>query len=303
MIPRLLAAFAFAAVSFHGWSQENPGIVSTADLSDFGSGEPLPRQDRPSRGVIKFTPAQGVFNAMDHWEQYDWKFDAKRWGHYEVHLRYSLKNANMTVQFKHGENRLKKRLTPSPGTRSTLMGEVFIPEAGPQEISIYTPQSGQANGFALDGIELVPTNEGEPVIKQSDDGVVTLLAKDATTWSEEMRFEPKPEKNCLGFWKSEDDMAEWEFEVTKPGRYSVTVSHGCGGGNHGSEVEIKVGEQVSRFTVQDTGGFQKWKEVAAGEFEFKETGTYRLLIDPVNKVKGAVFDVQKVVLKPLAGAE
>jgi len=303
MILRLLAQLTFVSLAASAGAQEKPALVAAADLSDFGSGEPLPRQDRPSRGVLKFAPAQGVFNAMDHWEQYDWKFEAKRWGHYEVHMRYSLKSANMTVQFKHGENRLKKRLTPSPGTRSTLMGEIFIADAAPQEISIYTPQSGQANGFALDGIELVPTNEGEPTLKQAEDGSVTLHAKDATTWSEVMRYEPKPEKNCLGFWKSEDDLAEWEFEVTKPGRYAVTVSHGCGGGNHGSEVEVKVGDQVGRFTVQDTGGFQKWKEVVAGEFEFKEAGTYRLLIDPVNKVKDAVLDVQKVVLKPLAGAE
>lgn len=303
MILRFFTALTLAAITTSAWSQEKPALVEAADLSDFGSGEPLPRKDRPSRGVLSFAPAQGMFQAMDHWEQYDWKFDAKRWGHYEVHLKYSLKNANMTVQFKHGETRLKKRLTPSPGTRSTLMGEMFIADAGEQVISIYTPQSGQANGFALDGIELVPTSEGEHTVKQAADGSVVLPAKDATTWSEMMRYEPKPEKNCLGFWKSEDDMAEWEFEVTKPGRYAVTVSHGCGGGNHGSEVEIKVGDQVGRFTVQDTGGFQKWKEVAAGEFEFKEPGTYRLLVDPVNKAKDAVLDVQSVVLKPLGGAE
>lgn len=300
---RLFTALTFAALAAPSWAQEKPALLAEVDLSDFGSGEPLPRKDRPARGVLSFKPQQGVFNAMDHWEQYDWKLDAKRTGRYEVHLKYSLKNANMTVQFKHGENRLKKRLTPSPGTRSTLMGEIFIAEAAPQEIAIYTPQSGQANGFALDGIELVPTHEGEPTLKQAADGSITLLAKDATTWSEVMRYEPKPEKNCLGFWKSEDDLAEWEFEVTKPGRYVVTVNHGCGGGNHGSEVEVKVGEQVGRFTVQDTGGFQKWKEVAAGEFEFKETGTYRLLIDPVNKVKDAVLDVHSVALKPAAGAE
>lgn len=299
MTIRFLAILALSLSVVPSWSQEKPILLAEADLSDFGSGEPLPRKDRPDRGVLTFVPKQGIFNAMDHWEQYDWQFKAKRWGHYQVNLKYSLKNANMTVQFKHGETRLKKRLTPSPGTRSTLMGEIFIPEATTQVISVYTPQSGQANGFALDGIELVPTNEGEPVLKQAEDGSVTLLAKDATTWSENMRYEPKPEKNCLGFWTSEDDFAEWEFEVTKPGRYAVSVSHGCGGGNEGSEVEVKVGQQVGKFTVQDTGGFQNWKDVAAGEIEFKEAGTYRLVVDPVNKKKSAVLDVQKVVLKPV----
>jgi hypothetical protein len=303
MIHRSLVLLSLIVAVHITSAQENPKPIAAADLGDFGSGEPLPRADRPTRGVLKLSPEQGVFNAMDHWEQYDWKLNAKRWGHYEVHLRYALKNANMTVQLKHGETRLKKRLTPSPGSRSTLMGEIFIADAGPQEFSLYTPQSGQANGFVLEGIEFVPTHEGEPELKQADDGSITLHAKDATTWSEIMRYEPKPEKNCLGFWKSEDDMAEWAFVVTKPGRFHINVSHGCGGGNHGSEVEIRVGDRATRFIVQDTGGFQQWKEITAGEVELKEPGTYRLIIDPINKVKDAVLDVQKVVLKPLAGAK
>jgi hypothetical protein len=273
---------------------------SEADISEFGSGEAIPRQDTPSRGVLVFTPKQGVFRALDHWEQYDWKFDAKRWGHYEVRLSYTLTSAGTTVQFKHGETRLRKKLSGSPVTRETVVGEIFIAEPGPQEFAIYAPQSSQSMGLAIDGVRLVPTNEGEPNLKQADDGTVTLLAKDATTWSENMRYEPKPEKNCLGFWTSEDDFAEWEFEVSKPGKYKALVSYGCGGGNEGSEVQVKVSGQAASFKVEDTGGFQKWKEVEVGVIEIKEAGKHRLVVDPATKAKTAVLDVQKVKLVPAA---
>lgn len=253
----------------------------------------------PTQGVLTFLPKQGVFNNMDHWEQYDWKFTAKRWGHYQVMLRYVLTHAKLTVQFKHGETRLKKTLMASPAPRDTLMGEVFIPEAGDQTISIYTPQSAQAAGFGIDQVVLVPANEGEPVLKQGDDGSVTLHAKDATTWSESMRYEPKPEKNCLGYWTSENDMAEWEFEVTKPGKFAILVSQGCDESNHGSEVEVKVADQTAKFVVQNTGGFQQWKDVEVGQVEIKTAGTHRLVIDPLKKAKSAVMDVQKVTLRPL----
>jgi len=55
----------------------------------------------------------------------------------------------------------------------------------------------------------------------------------------------------------------------------------------------KVAGQEKKFTVQDTDGFQKWKDVEVGEIEIKEPGTQRLVIDPVNKTKAAVLDVQK----------
>jgi hypothetical protein len=78
----------------------------------------------------------------------------------------------------------------------------------------------------------------------------------------------------------------------------VTVVHGCGGGNEGSEVAVKLGGQELKFTTQDTGGFQKWKELPIGEIEIAKSGLTRLVIDPVSKAKSAVLDVQKVVLTP-----
>jgi hypothetical protein len=134
---------------------------------------------------------------------------------------------------------------------------------------------------------------------QAADGSLVLEAASATTWSENMRYEPKPEKNCLGFWTSADDFAEWDFDVVKPGRYKVTVVHGCGTGNEGSEVAIKLGGQELKFTVKDTGGFQKWSEMPVGEVEIKSAGKQHLVIDPVTKVKSAVLDVHKVLLTPV----
>jgi hypothetical protein len=276
-----------------------PSLKAENALADFGSGEPVLRQDMPERGTIKLLPKDGIFRPLDHWEQYDWTLKAKRWGHYKVMLRYAMRQSTLTVQFKHEETRLKKRLTVSPSSRTTLIGEIFVPKAGDQLVSIYTTQSAQAGGFAVDELILIPTNEGEPHLKAAEDGSITLQAQDATTWSENMRYEPKPEKNCLGFWTSEEDFAEWDFETTKPGKYNVVVTQGCGTGNGGSEVAVKLAGQELRFTVKDTGGFQKWEDVMTGQVEIMEAGAQRLVIDPINKANSAIMDVQKVQLVPV----
>lgn len=284
---------AAAHVNFDA-SQPFPDAV---DISDFGNLEPLERPDLPKRGIIVFGPDSFEHSNQAHWETYSWaKFQPKRWGKYQVRLTYTLKRSSLGMQFRIGDLVAKKPLKNAGTPKKVYIGTVHIQQAGDLPFSMITPPT-EDGSFKLLEVALVPAPEGES-ISQSEDGSITLHAKDAITWSEHMRYEPKPEKNCLGFWTEPDDFAEWEFEVKKPGRYKVTVSYGCGGGNHGSEVELKHASQSLKWVTQDTGGFQKWNEAVVGELEVTAVGTQRLVVDPVNKLKSAVLDVQKVVLTP-----
>lgn len=276
---------------------EEPVFPEAIDIGGFGTDEPVERADMPTRGIIKFGPDAFQHSNGAHWETYTWtKFKAKRWGRYQVRLTYSLKRAALGMQFRMADLAVKRQLETAYAPRKAYLGHVYIAQPGDLPFSLLTPPTDDA-GFIIHEIALIPAPEGGK-IEADKAGAFTLHAKDATTWSENMRYEPKPEKNCLGFWTSADDFAEWEFEVAKPGRYKVTVSYGCGGGNHGSQVEVKLAGKSVKFKTQDTGGFQKWQDVAAGEIEVSKAGLQRLVIDPVNKVKAAVLDVQKITLTP-----
>lgn len=269
------------------------------DLKGFGSDEPAPRADEPTRGVIHVDLKDVKRMSAQHWEQFDCtNFAAKRWGRYEIRVTYTLKHASLGTQFRFGQQGLKKTLMASGQPKSIIYGEVYIEQPGTYPFVLYIAATGAEAGFEMQDIAFVPAPEG-PAPVQAADGSIILEAKTATTWSENMRYEPKPEKNCLGFWTSEDDMAEWEFQAVKPGRYKVSVFQGCGTGNEGSEVAVKLGGQELKFTVKDTGGFQNWQEAQVGEIEIKDKGLQRLVIDPVTKAKSAVLDVQKVVLTPV----
>lgn len=274
--------------------------AAPVDLNGFGSDEPVLRVDEPTRGVIVIEPKDIKHTSQQHWDQYDCtSFNAKRWGRYEVRVTYTLRNATLGTQFRFAQQPLKKTLTATSQPKQAVYGTVYVEKATMYPFSIYAAATGTEPGFVIHEVAFVPAPEG-PAPVQAADGSIVLEASSATTWSENMRFEPKSEKNCLGFWTSEDDFAEWDFEVTKPGRYKVTVVHGCGTGNEGSEVAVKLGEQELKFSVKDTGGFQKWSEEQVGEVEIKKPGKMRLVIDPVSKAKSAVLDVNKVVLKPVS---
>jgi len=269
------------------------------ELNGFGSDEPVERQDLPSRGVLKLGPKEFIHTTMEHWEQYDWtSLSVKRWGRYRVRLSYTLSKNGLPLQMRLGEQRLKKTLKSAPSLTQVTMGEVYIEKAGDVPFAMFTPTSGGGAGLEIREVAFIPTAEDSEEIVAAEDGTLTLLAKSATTWSETMRYEPKEEKNCLGFWTEVEDFAEWEFVVAQPGRYKVSVSQGCGDGNGGSQVEVRLGEQKLAFTVAETGGFQNWKLVEVGEIEIKASGLQRLVVQPLDKKGKAVLDIQKVVLTP-----
>ena len=296
------AAILASGTLLHHAAAQTPAATTeptaAVDVGGFGSDDPIERKDEPTRGVITFGPKDHVYTGQNHWEQFDWKMTAKRWGHYDVRLTYTMKHVSLGAQIKFGEQRVKAMLSASAVPKRAYFGEIFIEEPGEKTFALYTPSQGAGSGFTILKLEFVPTREGGD-IAQADDGKIELLAKDATTWSETMRYEPKPEKNCLGFWTDPKDFAEWEVEVAKPGKFKVVVSYGCGDGNGGSSVAVKHADQAVKFTTKDTGGFQKWTDVEVGEIEIKGTGAQRIVLAPENKAKSAVLDVQKVVLKPV----
>ncbi|RYD63289.1 MAG: hypothetical protein EOP83_12575 [Verrucomicrobiaceae bacterium] len=87
--------------------------------------------------------------------------------------------------------------------------------------------------------------------------------------------------------------------MTRPGRYEVHVWQGCGKDSGGSEVEISVGDQRARFTVEDTGHFQNFKERTVGTLNFEKAGPQKLVVRALSKPGVAVMDLRQVILVPL----
>jgi len=136
---------------------------------------------------------------------------------------------------------------------------------------------------------------------QAKDGTITLPAKFAAVFGTQLRYEPLPHKNTLGFWVDARDYATWDLTVATPGRFEVEVLQGCGKGQGGSTVEVSIAEQALSMTVEDTGHFQNFVPRSIGTVELTKPGRYVLTIKPKTKAKAAVMDVRQVVLRPVVG--
>src|SRR5262249_38771649 len=134
---------------------------------------------------------------------------------------------------------------------------------------------------------------------QAADGTVTLPARTADVQGVQLRYEPQPHKNTLGFWTRKEDTASWEFTLTKPGTFTVEALQGCGTGSGGSEVAFAVAGQTLTMTVEDTGHFQNFKARALGTVTLAKAGRYTLTVTPKSKPGAAVMDLRSVTLRPV----
>ena len=255
------------------------------------------------RGAFTLPAGDGSYHPGSHFANWTWMMNSERWGNYYVGLIYDSSRPKLGVQLKVGQgkdNVLKGYAPRTSALRNNdplVLGTAYLAEPGEYPVALLTGDQSNVPSFKVKGIRFSPAPESEP-LGQSIDGTINLEAKTATTYSKEMRYEPKPEKDCLGMWRHQEDWAEWVFDVNAPGEFELSVEYGCGNGNEGSEVAVLVNDQTFKFTVEDTGGFQSWKEISLGKVEVNTEGKNKLAIVPLSKKAKAVMDIKKVSLIP-----
>lgn len=134
------------------------------------------------------------------------------------------------------------------------------------------------------------------VIQQDRNQSLTLDAKDAIVHGKLLRYEPQPHKNTVGYWANESDWCEWKLSLNSPGVFDVFILQGCGKGQGGSEVNLSVHNRNIKFTVEDTGHFQNFKERHIGTVKLDKTGEQTLQLKSPRKAKNAVMDVRQIRL-------
>lgn len=138
--------------------------------------------------------------------------------------------------------------------------------------------------------------DGSTVTRATKAGLIFLPAKLATTAGDNLRYEPQPHKNTVGYWSNAKATAEWKLSTSQKGSYEIDILQGCGTGHGGSTVEMQIGNESRSFVVEETGHFQNfvWRTVGTVELPVDETVTLKLA--PKSKPGGAVMDVRAVRL-------
>jgi len=242
----------------------------------------------------------------DSTDSVSWDFKPTRWGMYDLEFAYSADGgAGTELQFDiAGQTfRVTRPSTGSWYRYETLpIGRFYLARAEPFTLRASCKALKGSAVINLKAVTLRPAPEGNPITPEPS-GALTLLARDATTHSVMLRYEPATNKNCLGYWVNPSDWAEWEFSVTQPGVFEIEVWQGCGKGQGGSDAEVEVGGRKFNFVVEETGHFQNFVSRRLGQVNLPGSGMHSLAIRATRKQAGAVMDVQKVRLIPAVATQ
>lgn len=144
-----------------------------------------------------------------------------------------------------------------------------------------------------------PDHRAQP-LALSPHGDLLLHSRSASVHGTVLRYEPMPFKDTLGWWARAEDWVDWTFDLTQSGVFEVELTQGCGRGSAGSQVELRVAEQVIPWTVEETGHFQNFVVRRLGRVTLTP-GRHTLAIRPVRKIGGAVMDLRQIRLVPTHG--
>lgn len=137
-------------------------------------------------------------------------------------------------------------------------------------------------------------NKPEPV-RPGEDGSLRLTARNCSIYGRSLVFEEQFAN--LGYWTSEDDMAEWVLHGVKPGRYEVTLEYACHDGSAGDRLVVQVGDQRIEFKVPGTGDWENYRKVALGTLNL-EAGEHRLIARSAGPIRNALIDLREIRLTP-----
>ncbi len=121
-------------------------------------------------------------------------------------------------------------------------------------------------------------NVETPLPTQDASGKITLNAADAVCSGEEVKTEERDGQTNIGFWTNPEDSIQWEFKVTKPGKFTVSAEIAA---PESGRFEVRVGTEKLDATAPKTGDYGKFQKVTPGELTISATGKNALTVKPV----------------------
>jgi hypothetical protein len=129
----------------------------------------------------------------------------------------------------------------------------------------------------------------------NEKGVYDLSAKSARVSGKQVRFEA--DQNCLGYWRSQGDFAEWAIEVPSEGEYRLVLEYSCNEDHAGGEFQVQLnGTQPVQSNIESTNDWTRYlqKEITLIKLG---AGEHRVSIHNL-KTEGPLMKLRSLKLIP-----
>jgi alpha-L-fucosidase len=193
-----------------------------------------------------------------------------------------------------------------PGLKNTIQRAYLLTDPARKALPMQTSAEGltlAVTATAPDPVSSTivlqvkgPLDIAQAGVVQDHDGSVVLPAGEARLHGGDIKYETGDQRECIGFWTNPDDWADWEFKVSRTGRFEVTAETA---GLEKASLEVSVGELRTKGATAATGDYGKFKVTKLGTIEITSPGRTTLAVRPV-KDGWQPLNLKAVRLKPVA---
>lgn len=131
-----------------------------------------------------------------------------------------------------------------------------------------------------------------PRVIADAEGSFLLSGRQAALRGKRLQYEAS--RDAIGWWRTPGDHADWEIELSEPGRFRILVELSCPEEDAGGPFELKAGKTPIAATVRATGGWERFVSQELGTIDLG-AGVQRLSI--INrKADGPLFKLRAIRL-------
>ncbi len=173
----------------------------------------------------------------------------------------------------------------NPVVDAKLLADDRKVEATPVDEGVLVTLSGDAPDPYVSVVVLRVA--GEPEVeavlpKPNAEGVLTLYADDAYLHNNEgapaIRLRNRDTIPDLGYWTDPNAWVEWEFQIDKPGRYTIEAVVAIQ--EPKTRFRVRIGDWETTVEAESTGGYGEYVEQPWGTVEIERPGAYSLSVRP-----------------------
>ncbi|MGD0261111.1 MAG: alpha-L-fucosidase [Verrucomicrobiota bacterium] len=196
-----------------------------------------------------------------------------------------------------------------PGLKNAAQRAYMLADAAKKALALQSSAEGLTLSVSAAAPDLVsstivlrvkgPLDIEQAGLIQDYDGSIVLPASEARLHGNEIKYETGHQRDNIGFWTNPADWADWEFKVTRPGKFDVTAEVAA---LEKASFEVAAGNSTTVGTAPATGDYGKFKVTKLGVLEIASPGKVTLAVRTV-KDGWHPLNLKAIRLKPVSAAQ
>jgi len=175
-----------------------------------------------------------------------------------------------------------------PGLKNKIKTAYLLTDPEKKKLAVKNGENGLTISLSMTAPDKISSTivlefKGAPDVQptpilQTRDGSVALSASEGHLHGDTIQYESRSSTQTIGYWLNSNDWADWEFKVTKPGKFTITADIAT---PVLTAFELSVAGQTLRTASPVTANYDTFQTVTLGVVEIPNEEKVTLAIHPL----------------------